>query len=97
MQIKIDNFLGNPVNAFRRAGYSFQRQAGDEMSFARPLAAQGYPRFHIYSKIENGSLIANIHLDMKKETYGDNTRHHGEYGDEGALKDEVRRLGAVLG
>lgn len=96
MQIKIENFNQNLVNSFRRAGYVFQRQAGDEMSFVRAFSAQGYPRFHIYAKIEEGNLIANIHLDMKKETYGDNTRHHGEYGDEGVLRDEVRRLKAVL-
>jgi len=97
MQIKIENFNQNVVNSFRRAGYVFQRQVGDEMSFIRAFSAQGYPRFHIYAKIDGGTLIANIHLDMKKETYGDNTRHHGEYGDEGALKDEVGRLRMILG
>ena len=96
MQIKIENFNQNLLNTLRRAGYVFQRQEGDEMSFVRALATQGYPRFHRYAKVEGGNLLVNIHLDMKKETYGDNTRHHGEYGDEGALKEEVKRLRMIL-
>ncbi len=85
------------MNVLRRLGYAFQRQEGDEMSFIRPLAAAGYPRFHMYVKMNGADMMINIHLDMKKETYGENTRHHGEYGDEGALKEEVRRLKVLLG
>lgn len=96
MQIKIENFNQNAVSALRRAGYSFQRQAGEEMSFIRPLAAQGYPRFHMYVKSEGDDLLISMHLDMKKETYGENTRHHGEYGNEGVLKDEIARVRMIL-
>jgi hypothetical protein len=35
-------------------------------------------------------------LDQKKETYGNSTRHHGEYEDEGALKTEVERIKSIL-
>ncbi|HAI74173.1 MAG TPA: hypothetical protein DCS28_01880 [Candidatus Moranbacteria bacterium] len=97
MRIEVKNIDGNPVNNLRRFGYSFQRQEGDERSFIRPLAAAGYPRFHMYVKMDGADMMINIHLDMKKETYGENTRHHGEYGDEGALKEEARRLKVLLG
>lgn len=97
MQIEIKNIEGNPINNLRRLGYSFQRQDGDEMSFVRPMAAAGYPRFHMYVKMIGVDMLINIHLDMKKETYGEDTRHHGEYGDEGALKKEARRLKTLLG
>jgi hypothetical protein len=96
MQIEVKNVLGNPVNNLRRLGYAFQRHEGDEMSFVRPMAAAGYPRFHMYVKMNGTDMLINIHLDMKKETYGDDTRHHGEYGNDGALKEEVRRLKALL-
>ena len=96
MQIEIKNIKGNPVNNLRRLGYSFQRHLESEMSFIRPLAAAGYPRFHMYVKINETSMLINIHLDMKKETYGENTRHHGEYKNEGVLKEEVRRLKSLL-
>lgn len=97
MQIKIEKIQENPLNLLRRAGYSFQKNIGEEMSFIRPLALGGYPRFHMYAKVEdNFNLIINIHLDQKKETYGDNTRHHGEYGNEGPLKTEVERIWPIL-
>jgi hypothetical protein len=96
MKITIEKVQGNPANALRRAGYSFQRQEGQEMSFVRPLARAGYPRFHMYAKVENFDLLINIHLDQKKETYGQATRHHGEYEDEGALKVEAERIKNIL-
>ena len=96
MQIEVKNVDGNPVNNLRRLGYSFQHHVGDEMSFIRPMASAGYPRFHMYVKMNGRDMYISIHLDMKKETYGENTRHHGEYENDGALKEEVRRLKALL-
>jgi hypothetical protein len=97
MIIEIKNAKGNPTNLLRRAGYAYQRNEGDQMSFVRPFSTSGYPRFHIYAKLKGFDLIISIHLDMKKETYGDDTRHHGEYENEGALAEEVKRLEKVLG
>lgn len=97
MKIKIENVKENPVNLLRRAGYVFQRRDGNEMSFTRPLARAGFPRFHIYASPSGTDLIINVHLDRKKETYGQATRHHGEYEDEGMLKEETKRLRSILG
>lgn len=96
MQIKIDNLKENPTNLLRKLGYIFQHHSGNEMSFVRPLAQSGYPRFHIYAHTENFTLFLNIHLDQKKETYGKNTRHHGEYADSDALRQEVLRIKSLL-
>ena len=96
MKFRIENISASPNVLLRRAGYVFQRQEGDEMSFVRPLARSGFPRFHMYVRTEGLSLVINIHLDQKKETYGQDTRHHGEYEDDGALGEEVRRLEQVL-
>ena len=92
MRIKIDNFRENTASFFRRIGYVFVRRENDEMSFVKTLARSGYPRFHIFAHMEQDDLIINIHLDQKKETYGSGTRHHGEYENGGALKDEVERI-----
>lgn len=97
MQIKIEKISANPTNALRRAGYIFQRQENGEMSFIRPFSQSGFPRFHAYVKKENGGLVINIHYDSKKETYGEGTRHHGEYGNDGMLKEEAERLKTMLG
>jgi hypothetical protein len=96
MKLKIENIKENPVSLLRRAGYTFQRHEQDEMSFIRPLARSGYPRFHMYAHVEGVSLIVNFHLDQKRETYGQGTRHHGEYEDEGALKVEAQRILQIL-
>jgi len=96
MQLEIKNITANPVNLLRRAGYVFQRNEGQEMSFVRALARAGYPRFHMYVAMTGADMKINIHLDQKKETYGASTRHHGEYENDGALKAEVERLMQVL-
>lgn len=96
MKLKIENIKENPVNLLRRAGYAFQRHEQDEMSFVRPMARSGYPRFHMYAHLEDLALVINFHLDQKKETYGAGTRHHGEYEDEGALKVEAARIEQLL-
>jgi len=96
MKLEISDAKENPINMLRRAGYAFQRKESEEMSFVRPFSASGYPRFHMYVKVEGFKMTINIHLDMKKETYGEDTRHHGEYENSGALADEVRRLRAIL-
>ncbi len=92
MKIIIAEPTDNAVTLFRRAGYSFQRKDGDEMSFIRPLARVGYPRFHAYAKMDGSDLLVSFHLDQKRETYGDETRHHGEYGNDGPLKEEAAYL-----
>ena len=92
MKIIITEPTDNAVTLFRRAGYAFQHKDGEEMSFVRPLARAGYPRFHAYVKIQGKDMIVSFHLDQKKETYGDDTRHHGEYGNDGPVKEEASYL-----
>lgn len=96
MILKIENIKENPVSLLRRAGYTFQRHERDEMSFVRPMARSGYPRFHMYAHLEGLALVINFHLDQKKETYGQGTRHHGEYEDSGALQAEATRIQQIL-
>ena len=96
MKISIEGIKDNPVSLLRRVGYHFLRHEGDEMSFVRVLGRGGYPRFHMYAKVKGVDLEINIHLDQKKETYGASTRHHGEYDDEGALREEVERIKGML-
>ena len=97
MKIRIDSIKENPVNLLRRTGYAFQRKEGEKMSFVRPLARAGYPRFHIYTESEGQSLVINLHLDQKRETYGDATRHHGEYEDSKVVEEEAVRIRKIIG
>lgn len=96
MKLEFKNFFENPVTALRRLGYTFQHKNGEEMSFVRAFSASGYPRFHIYVNMSGKNMLISIHLDMKKETYGEDTRHHGEYENSDALREEVQRLKSML-
>lgn len=97
MKLKINPLTDNPLTLMRRAGYAFQRAEGGEQSFTKELARGGYPRFHVYVKVEKTTAILSIHLDHKGHTYGETTRHHGEYEYTGALKDEIDRLLTLWG
>jgi len=96
MKLIIENIKENAVSMMRRAGYAFQRREGQEMSFVRELARGGFPRFHAYTHMEGMKLVINLHLDHKRETYGDATRHHGEYEDSPVVQEEANRLQSML-
>ena len=94
MKFTIPGPLKNNIyNSMRDVGYHFQREEkrGDitEYSFVRPR--NGFPRFHIYAKIENGDILANLHLDQKKPTYEGTTAHSGDY-DEPIVAKEADRI-----
>jgi len=97
MKLRIDHPSENALNLMRRLGYAFQHQEGEEASYIRVLASAGYPRFHSYVKTRGFAIEISIHLDQKKHTHGEDTRHHGEYENDGALKPEVERIIALSG
>jgi hypothetical protein len=97
MKIHIDPVKENVLTLMRRAGYTFQRTEGSEQAWVRVLASSGYPRFHIYTKVDRMTLQVHIHLDHKKHTYGEDTRHHADYAESGPLKEEVARLLTIFG
>lgn len=92
MKILVQNITENPVSLLRKAGYAFQRQEQDELSFVRVFGQSGYPRFHCYTKVSGLDLTLSLHLDQKKHTYGETTRHHGEYENTGPVQEESERL-----
>lgn len=98
MKFSIENLRINPTTAMRRTGYRYQHrieQTG-ELSFVREMGQGGYPRYHMYVKMTGTKLDISIHIDHKKHTYGEETRHHGEYNNDGALGPEVERLKKIL-
>ncbi len=97
MRFTIENISSNPVTALRRAGYQYQHKTDQgELSFINPLARAGYPRFHMYVKTQGRNLHISFHLDQKKHTYGDETRHHGEYEESPALEQEAQRIKSIV-
>jgi hypothetical protein len=96
MKIIINSIKENPASLLRRAGYVFQYKKDGQMSFVKKLSTSGYPRFHAYVQIIGAELEINLHLDQKKETYGQATRHHGEYEDSEVVKKEADYLKRIL-
>jgi len=97
MKFTIPNISTNPTMALRRAGYTFQHTTEQgEMSFIRVLARSGYPRFHIYATMHERDLHISFHIDQKKHTYGDDTRHHGEYEESPTLDAEAQRIKSIV-
>ena len=88
-------FKENLYNLMRKVGYHFQGEEKErrELSFVRP--PRGYPRFHIYLKIEGEDLIFNLHLDQKKPVYKGAPAHAGEYDSE-IVKKEAERIKEIL-
>lgn len=85
----------------RRVGYHFvsENKANSELIFVHPLglARSGYPRFHIYLKInrEAEEILFNLHLDQKKPIYKGVAAHSGEYEGE-IVEDEAERIKKIL-
>ena len=81
----------NNYNLLRGIGYHFldKDEKTGELNFTRPM--RGFPRFHIYLKIDDESLTFNLHLDQKKPIYKGATAHSGEY-DGATIEQEAERI-----
>jgi hypothetical protein len=93
MKFTLKNTTGeNIVNLMRKVGYYFSGKEPDS-SFVRPMGRSGYPRFHIYLNIIEGTneIIFNLHLDQKRPIYKGVSAHSGEY-DGKVVETEAERI-----
>ncbi len=95
MKFSVKNEKDNVTNLMRKVGYYFLEEGGENLSFVRPLARSGYPRFHLYAKTENDNLIFNLHLDQKKPIYKSSPAHAGEYEGE-IVENEAERIKQII-
>lgn len=94
-------FKDNVHSLMRKAGYYFQDKKENDLIFTRP--PRGYPRFHIYLKVDGStsspqeinSLIFNLHLDQKKPIYKGTVAHSGEYKGK-TIEGEAERIKQIL-
>jgi hypothetical protein len=93
MKFTIENPKASVANFFRRAGYVFQKQSGEEMAFVRKLTHQDFPRFHLFVRIIDYKFHVNFHIDHKAASYDGSNMHSGEYGEDSELlSGEAERL-----
>lgn len=79
----------------RQCGYCFEREEKGELAFSRIIGAakSGYPRFHVYVKVDEVSheTLINLHLDQKKPIYKGAAAHSAEYSGD-VIKREAERI-----
>lgn len=79
----------------RQAGYFFQGKDEEtgELNFVRP--PRGYPRFHLFIKVQDENLTFSLHLDQKRPIYRGVPAHAGEYNNE-MIEKEMERIKGIL-
>lgn len=79
----------------RKLGYHFQSKDKErgEIVFTRP--AKGFPRFHLFLKIEDKNIIFNLHIDQKRPIYKGAPAHSGEYNSD-IVREEAERIKKTL-
>lgn len=92
------SFVGNPLEALRRAGYfPFRDPKTGEHSFVCRLGPDFYPRFHLYLKETAEHVTFSLHLDQKQASYGGaEHQHNGEYSGDHITQEMERIRGWVL-
>ncbi len=96
MKTILSGKLKNTIyNLTRELGYHFQGadQKTGELGFARPKS--GYPRWHLFAKIEQNSISISLHLDQKKPIYDSAAAHNGDY-DGPVVVQEFKRIKEYL-
>jgi hypothetical protein len=93
----------NIYNLMRKVGYFFQKEDKEKGEFVFVRPPKGYPRFHLYLKVDGSTsspqsgedLIFNLHLDQKRPVYEGTPAHSGEY--EGKIVEkEAERIKEIL-
>jgi len=96
MRLKLENFNKNIQAFVRDCGYRpLAVNAAGEWNSVKSLQGQNYPRFHMYLKKEGNDAWANIHLDQKKPSYGNETMHSGDYDSE-VVEGEAGRIYTIF-
>lgn len=82
----------DPEKFIRRCGYGklFDRRTG-EISYAKRLHRDFYPRFHVYIAEKGNEWIFNLHIDQRATRYEGVTAHSGEY-DGAVVEKEAERI-----
>ncbi len=93
MKIKLTKkYKFNPEYILRKCGYGkIVSKKDGQVSFARRLSPNLYPRFHAYVQESEQGIVVNLHLDQKQPSYGEHTAHSGEYDGE-VVEEEGGRI-----
>jgi hypothetical protein len=85
----------NIYNLMRKIGYYFLRKDEEKEEFVFVRPPKGYPRFHLYLKINGDNLNFNLHLDQKRPSYEGAAAHGGEHEGK-TVEKEAERIKEIL-
>ena len=99
MKFTIKNEKDNITTLTRKIGYHYLKkdEQKQEHVLMRSLETGGYPRFHLFLKInkETKEFDFSLHLDQKRPVYKGTPAHSGEYeGD--VIEAEAERIKKIL-
>lgn len=84
--------ISDPELFIRRLGYGrIVNRRANEVSYARRLRRELYPRFHVYIEDKGDSWSFNLHLDQRATVYEGATAHSGDY-DGPVVEAEWKRI-----
>jgi len=95
MRFSFEKPKENIVVLARTLGYRLIKADSEGESNLIRLLGGDYPRFHLYLRDNGQNLEFNLHLDQKRPSYGQETRHSGEYDGE-IIEAEAQRIKAKL-
>ncbi len=94
MKFIVENKRENITTLIRKIGYRYlgKNEETKEVNLVRPLEAGGYPRFHIFLKIDekNQLFFFNLHLDQRRPVYKGTRAHAADYRGEVVVKEAAR-------
>lgn len=96
MNIVIRNPKNTALNFMREAGYTYEKQKGDELAFIKRIGGEDFPKYHAYTKQIPGLLTISLHIDQKGPSYGTSPMHSGDY-DSPLISVELERLKKITG
>ena len=99
MKFELANLIKeNIINSMRDIGYISLGRGSDsaDFSFVRPFGRDGYPRFHVFVRFDQGKkALFNIHLDQRKTVYS-GTKAHGADYDGHLVEQEAERIKSFI-
>lgn len=78
-------------NIMRNLGYGEQRARSGQISYAKRISGEKFPRYHAYVEDQNNGMQVNLHIDQKEASYEGSHVHSGEY-DGRLVEQEMNRI-----
>ena len=92
MELKLEKPNETMATLAKKIGYRIQGfDEKEEYNMVKPLAPNGYPRFHIYARKNEGTFHISLHLDQKRASYEGSFAHSGEY-DGDVVEKEAKKI-----